>query len=818
MNAAHRATLAISCGLVAIATSTAASAQAQSAPPADPALTPAASTSASRSGVAALPVRTSTGATDDIVVTARRREENVQSVPVAITAFSQRSLERRGISDPYSLDKAVPGLTTTSTSGAGNLPSFSIRGRGTFFGAASGSVETYFADVPLSSPFETPSLPPQFFDLQSLQVLKGPQGTLFGRNSTGGAVLFVPQAPTDEIGGYIRVQGGTYDDLQVEGAVNLPFSDKVMLRVAGYEWHRKGYTRTLGGAVDGAGTVLSPERIDNQDVTEARATLLLKPTENFTNSTIFTYHTDKDRGSPQAIFLKGPGGVPIPITGPAASPRVIDTDVNMRRTPSNTWAVINTTTYDLTDNLTLKNIVAHIHAAGLSDNPADPDGTAAAAVDTAGPPRLLHNFQTTEELQLQGHAFDNKIDYIVGGLLDLTRQPGSNGDINIYTLSYPASGPTVPLGYDEQFRQSRYTSKSAFGSITWHITDKLSATGGVRRIYDSVSERTLEYVTNPPDVTANPSLVPGGYNTLSHKWKGWSYNGSIEYHPASGTMVYGGYRRGYKRGGFNARPPSPDQAIFNPETVDDYYIGLKQDLDPVGVRGHINIEGFYDIYHGAQRTYLTFVDYNNVEALATVVNNAEKTTYRGFDMDFVAEATPWLELSGNYTFVDAYYNKYTDNSVTDPAELAALGNPSTSLAMNPPGLVSKHKMSVTARFHKVLSDGSEIALAPSLSYQSRYFINDQSVRQPNSSALLFLGGANLNSKAFGTDIVQGYKLVDFRVEWNKVRGSNIDLAINGNNVLNKTYKTGGAGIYVFGFESVSFGPPRMFTAEARIHF
>jgi len=102
-------------------------------------------------------------------------------------------LTERAITSAFDLNRAVPGLTVEADSGNAGLPAFSIRGKGQNYGAAAGSVETYFADIPLSAPFQIPTLPPQFFDLQSLQVLKGPQGTLFGRSTTGGAMVLVNQ-------------------------------------------------------------------------------------------------------------------------------------------------------------------------------------------------------------------------------------------------------------------------------------------------------------------------------------------------------------------------------------------------------------------------------------------------------------------------------------------------------------------------------------------------------------------------------------------------------------------------------------------------
>jgi iron complex outermembrane receptor protein len=800
----------------------------------------------------------------DIVVTARRREENVQNVPVAITAFSQTTLERKAITDPFSLNKAVPGLQVDSDSGNSALPSFSIRGRGQQFGAASGSVESYFADVPLSAPYQIPTLPAQFFDLQSIQVLKGPQGTLFGRNTTGGAVLFVPAAPTDQFGGYARIQGGTHQDFQFEAAVNVPMGDKAALRVAGFEWHRQGYSKAIpfettctpntteptnpfacvrGPDVrvnDPSGKVLGNQRYDNQDVTEVRATLLLKPTDRLTNSTIFTYHTDENRSTQRLIGVNmdqptfyGAEAYQSYLDFATTGLRTTRGNIYLRRTPSSTFAAINTTTYDLTDNITIKNIAGYINATGYGNNPGSADGFPAAAVDLPAPARQLHNHQYTDELQLQGNLLDNRLTYIVGGLIDETRQPGGLNSINIATNSFPGGDGTQ---YDEQFRQSHFTSKSVFGSFTFKLADTLSVSGGVRNTWDNIRERSCEYNTFPTQSSAAECAASVGFITGHKNFSGMTYNGGAEWHPDSSTMIYGGYRHGYKRGGFNAK--GDGLALFAPEKVDDFYAGVKKELHIGDMRGHINIEGFWDKYKDAQRSYLAFD--LSVAALTTVVENAPKQTYRGVDMDFDIEPTRWLELSGSYTFVDAYYGKFPDNTCNIQGAAVGLapgiycfnilGVPggasfipvATIQAMNPGdqgdnpvGLVSKHKFSVTARLHKELGDGSEIAIAPSVNYQTKFYINDQAFRQPNASAAIF---GPVNSAAHGADLAPGYMTVDLRVEWNKALGSNIDLAANATNLTNKTFITGGSGVYQLGFNNVTFGAPRMITVEAKVHF
>jgi len=776
---------------------------------------------------AAAPAVATDDSTSDIIVTARRKEENLQSTPVSITAFSQKAIDQKAIRSPLDLSRSVPGLQAVTTPGQSTNITFAIRGRGNNYGAAAGSVETYFSEVPLSPPFQRPTLPPQFFDLQSFQVLKGPQGTLFGRSTTGGAVLIVPAAPVlGKTEGYLRVQAGNYDNAQVEGAINVPLGEKAALRLAGFYWHRKGYNKTLGGAADVFGKVLPSIDIDNQNVFEGRATLLVEPVEGLTNTTLFTYHTDRNLGSMTTTSLRagvfGLSGDPMrPVDPtaaglPATGPNVVDTDVDLGgRGWSNTWALINTTTLELTDDLKLKNIFGYIHASDYTDGPLDSDGTRIAGINLYQP-RPQKNTQITEELQLQGAIANGKVDFIVGGLIDLTRNPHGT-DMNLYVNSYPNGG----AGFSQQFLDTNVNAKSVFGSVTGHLTDKLSLTVGGRYSHENVHQYRFDRVVSPPLYVANPAdylYVPANavLTEDNQTFSGPSYNVGLDYKASPDTLIYGGFRHGWKRGGFNTSPPVPSVALYGPEKDDDFYIGLKQNLAPLGIVGHFNIEAFYDIYHGAQNSYLTI---KPGVGLAVVVDNAEKQTFRGFDMDFDVKATDWLDLSGNYTFVDSKINKWTDRSVTDPLVLATLASPSTDLSVNPVPYVSKHKFSFTARLHADIAGGTEIAVMPTVNYQSKFYNFANSTRVTNSAALLFLGGQQLNMASYGVAVIPAYTLADLRIEANHIGGSNFDLALNATNLFNKHYFAGGNGsVFLFGFEQRVWGAPRMVTVEAKLRF
>lgn len=786
----------------------------------------------------------------DIVVTARRVSENVQNVPVAITAFSQDTLKERAVSNSFDLGKSVPGLVVNADSGNASQPSFSIRGRGQVFGAASGSVETYFADVPLSPPFQMPTLPPQYFDLASAQVLKGPQGTLFGRNTTGGAILFVPQAPVDTFEGYVRGQLGNYENKQLEAAVNIPLGDIGGLRVAGFAWHRKGYVETVGGRIDsaasnnagGAFPYLTPPQVRlpsidvyNQDVLEFRASLLLRPVDGVENTTILTWHGDRNRATTQLHMLRpgtalgGAIGGFFPTLLPN-DPRVADVDTDLRRPRSDTWAIINTTLWDVADSLRIKNIASYIWAKGYTNNPSDVDGSPFPAVNLIRPGRPLKNRQLYEELQLQGDL--GPVNFIVGGNIDQTRQPGAADTINVPTVTFDTGG------FDEQFRQSRYNSKSLFASLTFHATDALSFTAAARHTWDNIFDRSIilnnnpTYVANAPapgafiDCGVNPAANCSQFLVGSRKFKGWSYNFGADYKVTDDMLLYAGYRHGYKRGGFNGRGGS--LANFGPEKVEDYFVGTKLSFDIAGRRSTFNIEGFWDNYKGAQRSFLDLAG----GALVTTIQNVPKLRYRGFDADTVLNLTDWFRLSANYTFVDAKYISYPDLTVASAlgilqfsgapqafidAFAAAHPVDNNRLAANTPAFNSRHKFNIQGRFHHRMDDGTEIAFLPSVTYQSKFFINDNASVIPAIGEVLFNNGLPVNAAADGASTAPAYTTVDLRLEFNNI-ANKFDLSFNATNITNKTFVVGGAGIWQFGVDTLAYGPPSMYFVEARMRF
>ena len=219
----------------------------------------------------------SVGALEEIMVTARRRAENLQEVPVAITALSSEYLRDNNITELAQLRTHVPSLGVSSAGGSTNNPLISLRGQrpNDLLIAAEAAVPIYFADV-VMSPTHGTNL--AMYDLENVQILKGPQGTLFGRNSTGGALLFSPTKPGEELGGYFEAKVGDYGLFGAEGAVDIPLGDSAQLRIAGRSLKRDGYQDNLADNALGG-----DEEFWDEDSQGVRVSLNVQFSENFEN-------------------------------------------------------------------------------------------------------------------------------------------------------------------------------------------------------------------------------------------------------------------------------------------------------------------------------------------------------------------------------------------------------------------------------------------------------------------------------------------------------------------------------------------------------
>ncbi len=369
----------------------------------------------------------------EIMVTARRRDENLEKVPVTIVVVSGAELSQRQVSTQEDLQNVVAGLVTRGET-SNNQFNFVLRGQ---------SVDAYSNSQPgvlqYFNEYQTTSIASgSYYDLASIQVLKGPQGTLFGRNTTGGAVLVTTAQPTDSFGGYATVRVGNYEHQEVESAVNLPVSDKLQVRIAGITVQHSGYVHNL----------LNGHDLDNENMQSGRITVAFEPVEAVHSTTTAEYDRSRDNGPGLILYSlypcspnAPPAGVYLScVYGPsnpgwnaylAAHPNVpaggIEQSFAIQNKigPWNIYAdapsasdsisrlITNTTSIKFDENLEFKNILGYSSAYSLDE--ADQDGTPITYVDYI--PLVTRLEQYSWEPQVQGTSFGGTLRWIAGGVL-----------------------------------------------------------------------------------------------------------------------------------------------------------------------------------------------------------------------------------------------------------------------------------------------------------------------------------------------------------------------------------------------------------------
>lgn len=506
---------------------------------------------------------------EEIVVTARRREERLQDVPISMTVLGQQQMHNANITNAVDIAMYTPSLQANNRFGS-DSSNFAIRGFSQELRTTS-SVGVYFAEVIAPRGANTTQSgdgagPGDFFDLENVQVLYGPQGTLFGRNTTGGAVLLTPRKPTDEFEGYVEGSFGNYDMRRLQGVVNIPVSDNLRMRFGVDHQERDGYLRNI--------SEIGPSDFADLDYTSFRASVVWDISDNLENYTIAKYTDSSNNGAPYTVFACHPDVN-------LAFSAFCHGDLNSR--PSNgeydvynflpdsdseveQWQVINTTTWEINDNLTLKNILSYAElethmnmalfgtnwrASHLNPQLADQNVIFQMVGSRAFPTTDQKTF--VEELQLQGLAFDERLTWQAGLYYEKSKPDGTYGSLNPSQLScdtdtlrlpnpgdwrcndimagmamvgaqaqlFPLlqQGLITPAEFEAALAQVppyvgsgvsnaggvTYENKAVYLQGTWDFNEQWSATAGLRYTRDETRGRTRE------TIYFFPNNVLGGY-------------------------------------------------------------------------------------------------------------------------------------------------------------------------------------------------------------------------------------------------------------------------------------------------------------------
>jgi len=740
---------------------------------------------------------------EEITVTARRTAEKLQDVPVAVAAISAEELADEHITTQADLQFATPGLTVRETGSSDQL-NYSIRGQSIdAFSFASPAVVTYFNEVPIGGGAAS-----QLFDLEAIQVLKGPQGTLFGRNATGGAVLYGAKKPTSDFEADATVDYGNYNDEEIEAALTLPIASGIAVRIAGKTQNRGGYEHN----------VLLNTWVDSIDSRVGRVSLLIAPPgSGFENVTMVQQSKDGGYvGQDKMLNANGVNGAPStyfdPLTG-TTQPLIANmanlfpagvvvsgpnsayinsqfggvgnfliqqakagfydlwTNSSDLRNGSGTL-VTNTTTYQLGEQAQIKNIYGYNYL--LHQEQSDIEGDPYTFLGVGGNPGQGgqgYTFQTnqwSEELQVNGKA--GAIKYIAGAYVS-QEQDFTGIPLTLYPQlpAVPGAGPIGAYNFTTYDK-----SKALYGQLTYGLTSGLNLTGGLRYTWEDVS--ILQ------SANSDLAFLNGGIGSRKDAKPSWLVG--IDYKITPDLMIYFNQRGSWRTGGFNgtSAASAPNAATFKPETTYDFEFGAKYAGTLRDVPTRVNIAIYNQIINNVQRA-----PYLNISALA---GNVDQATVTGVEFDSSFKLTHWFEIGGAFTYTDARY--------TNPHATVA----GASFYFGPYADTPKESGSVYFRLSTDLPQSKgELAFRAQLYAQGYFYYS------------------NLNNTIVPGCEIPGYSLTNVRAEWNNLYASKFNAALFANNVLNRDYYSGGFPLgAVTGENSAIPGTPRMFGVELSAKF
>jgi iron complex outermembrane receptor protein len=594
---------------------------------------------------------------ETVVVTARKRSENVQDVPIAVTAVSGADLEASGTSQIQQLQFQAPGLVVVTPNP--RQTSFAIRGLGNNPAAngLSASVGLYIDGVYLDRPGMANF---DLLDVDHVEVLRGPQGTLFGKNTTAGAISFSTQAPAFDFGARGVVSGGDLGLQQYQGSVTGPLSDTLAFRLTGYITNRDGYVHDINTGQD----------LDSLHRQGLRGQLLWKPNEDLSWRLIGEVGHENDSASASVLFSKGPTA--------SANPRFVPYDVwaaNLHITPpynptglvsdqngfqqqtTRQYSVTSLANWNLGD-VTLDSVTGWRRWAFVPHN--DFDWTSADVIRQQGSADTVQ--QVSQEFRVtspSGGAFD-----YVAGAYYFWRELGSDSGTTYgsqYSTGLGALGnAALNNGTTHTYTKLDNNSYALFAQGTWHFDPQWDLTVGARETYE-LAKGSINRTAFTGGTGVAPATVAPYSGTVKNA--NWTPSGlaTLGYKPAEGVLAYATLSYGAKAGGFNPTVPQTttgailpsDTLKVRPEKAVNSEIGVKSEwLDN---RLIVNLDAYWtDVYGYQANTVIS----DNTGKLQSTITNVGSVRSRGFEGEVTALPLDNLKLNGSLSFNDANYRNF----------------------------------------------------------------------------------------------------------------------------------------------------------------
>ena len=554
---------------------------------------------------------------EEITVTAQRREQSLQKVPIAVSAFNANELNRRQVIDTYDILRNIPNMAGNQNVGVGTSSSYFLRavGNGESIATFDVPVGTYVDDV-----FVARQNANNFalFDVERIEVLRGPQGTLFGRNTTGGAINIVMRKPGEEFGGYVEAGYGKFDQTLIRASVDIPVTDKILTKVSTFWIRDDGYATQVG----------TGRKFNSRDTAGIRGMLRLLPTETLTIDLTADHVSDQNTNFLNRVGPNGDRLVDNQITQGSFSGLVTGRKANFSLdNVARSTALTGTIALDL-GAATITSITGYrkidqefiIDSGGFLPRPTRPTGFNPILNDS-------DHEQFTQELKLNGDI--GNLNYVVGAFY-----MKEDNVTDFAQLATNAATLVQSVTADRTLLNDTKTW-ALYGQGDYRFAEKFIFTAGLRYTYE---KRTIGVFTNPGalGVQLSTSGIIAANRPTEQVYKAWTPRFALSYEATDDVMLFASATRGFKSGGWPGRAVSNAAFIpFNPETVWSFEGGLRADAFDNTLR--FNATGFYATTFDVQIPAQALI---GGVPVSTTTNPADLRNY-GLEIE-----TTWLPVEG----------------------------------------------------------------------------------------------------------------------------------------------------------------------------
>ena len=698
-------------------------------------------------------------ALEEITVTARRRSESLQDVPVAVSTFSGADLEQLGATDITVLQQTVPNLTLQVARGSNTTLIAFIRGVGQqdpLWGFEPG-VGLYVDDVYIARPQGAVL---ELYDVERIEVLRGPQGTLYGRNSVGGAVKYVTKRLGDEAALDAKVTLGSYSQRDVSIKAALPLSETLSFGAAVSSLNRDGFGKNLFTGADHY----------DKDILAYRASLEWKPTDNLFFRVAADDLQDDSNARHGHREVAGAGLT----AGETVLPNLYDTRAGLGDDNSvSTDGISLLGEYTINERYMLRYIAAKRD--GRTDTLIDFDTAPAPALDV---PAYYEDEQTTHELQLV--YSDDRASAVAGVfLMDGTAAGAFDTILGIANLTTVTAGEVDTESF------------AAFADLSYRFTDQWSVSVGGRYTKDektgSVYRQNFTGIRSPlfGNTAAVPGLLRTNYSGTKRDFSEFTPRVSVSFEPSDSLTIYGSWGKGFKSGGFDMRGDAILYADtvkgYEPEIVETTELGVKASL--FDGRARINAAIFTSDYTDQQITSQFAIG----TTVVSFVDNAGSSSIDGLELEGSLLLGDNLSATFQVGYIDAKFEEFI---TFDPVTATRKNLANQRAFQNTPEWTA----ALAFNWRQDFGDNGSLAIVPAISYRDDY-------------QLFEVANPAIDQKS--------YSIVDLAATWTSASGR-LNVTAAGRNLTDKRYRIGGyvfAGPVFGNVQNAFYAPPRQYSVS-----